>query len=118
MYTYQLNCDQYVLCQDGQPILRPLDEVAIVVSRDAETGDVTLHKHGEPDRIDDWFKSTRARLASTGPTGVAMAEEMKLVRGRFNIDALNLAINRSQSALRQLAFPPLVIDVDCVEIRG
>jgi hypothetical protein len=116
MYTYELNCSQYVLCRDGRPILRPLDEVALAVSCDDETGLITLHKHGEPVRIAEWFKTTQAKLSAAGPMGMLMAGEMALVQGRFDIEQLNAAINRSQTALRAQVHPPTVIDVECVEI--
>lgn len=118
MYTYALNCSQYVLCRDGQPILRPLDEVALAVSCDSETGLVTLHKHGDPERITEWFKTTRAKLSTAGAMGMLMADEMCLVQGRFDIQQLNAAISGVPSALRNLVHPPQVIDVECVEIRG
>jgi hypothetical protein len=118
MYTYELNCSQYVLCRDGRPILRPLDEVALAVSCDDETGLITLHKHGEPDRIAEWFKTMRAKLSTAGLMGVRMADEMLLVQGRFDIEQLNAAINRNQAVLRALVHPQTVIDVECVEIRG
>lgn len=118
MVTYALNCGQYVKHRDGQPIQRPLDEVAMAVSVDEETSLVTLHKHGDPEAVAAWFQRTKAKLVATGAMGLRMAEEMKLIQGRFDLAQLNAAINGSATALHNLVFPPLVIDVDCVEVRG
>lgn len=120
MYTYQLNCGQYVLCRDGRPILRPLDDVALAASADSASGEVTLHKHGDPTQVEAWFQVAHARLCAAGASGndraKAMAEELKVVRGHFDVNVLNLAINGARSALRELVFPTHVIDVDCQEV--
>lgn len=118
MYTYELNCGQYVLCRDGQPIQRPLDEIAIAVSVDDESGLVTLHKHGDLATVAVWFERTKDKLMNVGAMGMLMADEMKLVRGRFDIAQLNAAINGAATALHDLVFPQLVIDVECVEVRS
>lgn len=93
-YTYRLNCDDYVLHRDGQPIGPLLPTVAIAF--DKETG--TLHKHGAPASVSAWLRTAQQALRSIGQPD--SAEALIMLEGRFPVDELNRCISTSGYILR------------------
>lgn len=92
--TYRLNCDDYVLHRDGQPIGPLLPTVAIAF--DKETG--TLHKHGAPASVSAWLRATQHALRSGGQSD--LAEALIMLEGKFPIAELNKCISTSGHILR------------------
>lgn len=93
-YTYRLNCDDYVLHRDGQPIGPLLPTVAIAF--DKEVG--TLHKHGAPASVSAWLRATQHALRSGGQSD--LAEALIMLEGKFPIAVLNECISTSGRVLR------------------
>lgn len=85
-YRYALNCGQYVLHQDDKPIGRPLDELALCLSRE----DGILHKHGAKEAVHAWAETMRSRYRRVGAND--LAEDIVVVSGRFPLAEINRCI--------------------------
>lgn len=92
-FTYELNCGQYVLHRDGQPIGPLLDEVALAISKE----DGILHKHGPHDLVLKWHQNTSDKLRRGGFS--ELADDLIVICGRFPLEALNRCISTSGYAL-------------------
>lgn len=92
--NYQLNCSDYVLHEGDKPIRAITQEVALAFDR--ESG--TLHKHGAPEMVQNWFSKTRSRLIDCGFQN--MADDLVLITGRFPVEELNKCLSCSGYVLR------------------
>lgn len=114
---YETNCEQYVLMRDGKPVMRPLDEIALCVAVDSD-GCCILHKHGDPESVRKWAESTQAVLRAQGnDVANQMAAEIQVHQGKFDLQDLNLAVQRNQNALARLTKSTNVIDVDATIVE-
>lgn len=109
---YELNCLQYVLHVDGEPVCKPLDEVAIAYAVDEEHGLITRHKHGDPETVRAWVEKTKLALSQQGQFGKDMADEIRIYVGKPDVNMLNDALAGLERAMKDILFPPLVIDVE------
>lgn len=89
--NYRMNGRHYVLHRDETPVGPPLMEVALAL--DAEDG--ILHKHGNPEAVNAWARDAQSRLRAQGDIGVEMADQIKVITGRFPVDDLNRCITHS-----------------------
>lgn len=92
-YEYQLVNEQYVLMCDGTPYLPPMAEVAIAFDR--QTG---LLKHGAPHDVDAWCLQAQAKLREAGFP--EFAEDLMVIKGRFELDELNRCLDIFDYVLR------------------
>lgn len=86
---YELNCGQYVLHQDGKPVQRVIDEVAICL--DKESG--TRHKFGDPEAVRSWHEKAQKSFRDAGAH--AMADDLVVIQGRFTLEDINKVIENS-----------------------
>jgi hypothetical protein len=86
---YELNCGQYVLHQNGKPVHRVHDEVAICL--DKESG--TRHKFGDPEVVRAWHANTQKSFRDAGSP--EMAEDLVVIQGRFTLEDINKVIDNS-----------------------
>lgn len=86
---YELNCGQYVLHQNGNPVHRVLDEVAICL--DKENG--TRHKFGDPESVRAWHKKSQDAFRASGFD--QMADDLVVIQGRFTLEDINMVIDNS-----------------------
>lgn len=91
--------------------MRPLDSVAIAYELDETDDLITLHKHGEPERIRAWVENAKSKLSSAGEIGQSMAEQIKVIEisgtagigfDQSTIELLNQVIERNQRALARI----------------
>lgn len=87
-YEYRKEAAGYVLLKDGEPLLGPMEEVAIAF--DIETG--TRHKHGQPALVEKWVKEARDKLRPISP---ASANALVVLCGAFDVEDLNRCIQCS-----------------------
>lgn len=90
--TFELNCGQYVIHADGKPISRVLDEIAIVL----DTANGTRHKVGDPEAVKAWYEKTCKAMRAGGFD--EMADDLKLIQGRFTIEDLDRVMSNSSHA--------------------
>lgn len=96
-YSYQLNCGQYVLHQDGKPYGPLLDEVAICL--DVAAG--IRHKHGSPESVRAWHANAQQKFRSVGAN--KLADDLVVIQGRFPLDVLQDVIENSSAASKLYA---------------
>ena len=82
-FKYVLNCGQFVLTCDGDPISEVLDEVSI--GFDMRTG--ALHRHGSVETVDAWFKKQQRQLREAGLD--EWADSLIVMTGRFPVEEVN-----------------------------
>lgn len=88
-YEYRFINEKYVLHDEGEPIGKPLDEVAIALDKDSGT----LHKHGSPEYVEKWCKAARMKFRTHGYHD--MAAQLVVISGRFPIEEINRCISIS-----------------------
>lgn len=93
---YQMVNSQYVLMRDGAPFLPPMAEVALAFDR--QTG---LLKHGAPTDVEAWCSQAQAALREAGFPDVA--DDLKVIKGRFELDELNRCLDIFDYVLRMPA---------------
>lgn len=89
MYHYELRFGSYYLVDERGSILFMTDTVAICFSRDDPIW--TLHKHGSPDTVVEWYESTVANYRAHGLDDIA--DSLALIEGKFPVDQLNRALD-------------------------
>lgn len=94
--TYELRHGSYYLMDLSEPPSRltgerrihlMTDEVAIAFDRD----EGILHKHGNPDQVEDW--ATNARQAYRDQGFDAQAEALLVISGAFPVAEINACLN-------------------------
>lgn len=84
---YRFNAGQYVFHVNGTPTTRPADTVALAI----DTDEGTLHKHGNPESVSDWYVKTRQKLREAGCE--TWADRLVVIEGRFPLDEINKCIS-------------------------
>jgi hypothetical protein len=92
-YTYETNCGQYVLHVDGRPSSAPVDQISIAI----DVGAGARLKIGDPTSVQKWVDKYRAKLKASGFG--EMAEELKVITGRFTLEDLNRCLSTSGYAI-------------------
>lgn len=82
-YRYHKPDDRYILHRDGEPYGAPLQAVGLAI--DIESG--TLHKHGNPDRVQEWVTDAQAKFNNAGFPD--MANTLVCLVGPFPVEELN-----------------------------
>jgi hypothetical protein len=95
-FSYSQNCGQYVLMQDGKPVGRVLDEVAIAFDREG-----TLYKHGAPEMVTKWADTMKAKLRNSPASH--LADDLLVITGRFPLAELNRCLDTASYVLRLYA---------------
>lgn len=85
MYTYSLENGSYYL-KIGHNISMMSDEVAIAFTKDGEF--ITLHKHGNPTTVREWYKKNEEPYRNLGFT-------LYYIEGKLPVDELNKMISIS-----------------------
>ena len=97
MLKYKLDGTRYVMFDETTgDWLWSGDEVSIAFSVDRENDGSsmwTLHKHGDPDMVEKWFTEALRKFREAGFND--MADDLKMVRGKFPVSELNRAIDTS-----------------------
>ncbi len=103
-FYYETNCGRYMLCENGKHIDLLIDEVAIAYSLNCEDGLYTLQKHGSPERVNLWTQAARSELLETGnPFYMQIADEIKVIQGKFDLQDLNSVLDNSNLLKNLLA---------------
>ena len=89
--NYQLNCDDYVLHEDGIPIQRLLPCIAIAFAYDKADECWILYKHGDPDHARSWLEKMKNQSS-----GVGIASEIHILEGKLPIDLVNKSLENPQ----------------------
>lgn len=89
--NYRMNGQHYVLHWGDTPSGPPLLEVALAI----DTDEGILHKHGTPEGVLAWARDAQAKLRAVGGLGGEMADQIKVITGRFPVDDLNRCITHS-----------------------
>lgn len=108
MKNYQLNCGQYVLHEDNRPIGHVLDELAIAYSIDQEAKCPVLYKIGDPATVKQWVDKSKGKMAAIFDV------EIKMIQGRFPVDAVNLIMAGRMGMLNELIARVNSIDVEAI----
>lgn len=87
--TFHLNCGQYVIHADGEPISRCLDEIAIVLDKES----FTRHKVGDPEKVKAWYDKAVKAYRDHGFG--EMADDLVLIQGRFTLEDLDRVMSCS-----------------------
>jgi len=95
---YEMRHGDYALIDHNGDLLFMTHEIAIGVSVDKDTNDVTFHKHGRPDLVHKWLEKTRSKLQEAGFEKMAM--EFIVIEGLIPVDELNKMIDCSGYATR------------------
>lgn len=88
-YCYQMIDDQYVWCAEGIPSRPPLAEVALAFDRECGT----VHKHGDPELVHAWHRTAQRQFRIGGFD--ALADDLVVISGRFDLEELNRCITVS-----------------------
>lgn len=86
---YVLNCGQYVYMVDGEPTTAPADVIALCFDAD----DGTVHKHGDPVRVQAWYLDHTQKLRAAGMND--WADHLVVIEGRFPLDEVNKMLSTS-----------------------
>lgn len=97
-YEYELNYGSYYLYDTNKPvnsITKERDIIlmcdSIAIAFDSESG--TLHKHGRPEQVTQWYNTARNKFISAGFDD--MANSLILIEGTFPVEEVNKCISCS-----------------------
>lgn len=105
VYHYELRQGTYYLIKDSTlpvgPIIAPnniilaTDTLAICFAIDKIGGEITyiLHKHGGPENVHKWAKSTRAAYRKAGMED--LARSITVIEGKFPVEEVNKCLDNS-----------------------
>lgn len=70
-------------------------QIAFGFSRDQETGQATLLKHGSPERVEEWIRTARKRFAQPGELRMAEMLRTIVLPSDFPLEEINRCIQNS-----------------------
>lgn len=97
-YALDGNGDYHLLDDDEEIALSkdPVKEIAIAYSAPKDASLMwTLHKHGTPELVSQWLATAKSKFTKIGGLGQEMADELRLLQGRIDVDEVNRAIDSS-----------------------
>lgn len=96
-FKYVLEGGKYVWHgYDGEKLFES-DSLAVGFTKDPETGELLLHKHGQPEWVKKWaekFRKKQRELRDAGHDEMAyILGECCVIEGKFPVDAINRLIS-------------------------
>lgn len=97
-FEYELQHGSYYLYDNSKKInslskqrdiILMCDEIAIVFDKE----NFTLHKHGSPDKVLQWYNTAREKFIKGGFPEVA--EDLVMIQGAFPVEEINRCLSTS-----------------------